>query len=711
MRFLLIWLGFAVPIVAAEPWWIADPLRILDLTTSITRVDYRDPVALAKQKAALGYNAEHLDAMGMPAGLDDKHFYFRSSVAPANMPDYLKRYVPEAKKNGIRTLIYFNVHWYTKAFAEEHPDWRQIREDGKPVDGVYETGTDMCVNTPWRKWCFQIVKDLADYGVDGIFYDGPIYRAESCYCKYCQTKFQAKYGRPLPSKAARQGKDFRDLIQFQADSLADFLRDTQAVLKKANPNAALYMNGGVRGGNWATARLNRVLVKEQDILGSEGGFISGDLTRTPLWKPGLTARMLETQAGGKPTVIFSAAGHKPWTFSLLPAPELRLLYADTIANAASVWMGITPFEFDQPEMSTLTEMNRFVEKNAAYYRKTKSEARVAIVWSDTTANFYAGADAQMIDINKIPNRSAVGNLDAEFNGMADALVRSQVPFDVLDDTSLESESLARYQAIFLPNVACMNDKTAARLREYVQQGGNLVATFETSHYDDTGVHRQDFALADVFGVRSANKIIGPTQWDFMKPVAKDPLTNGIGRELVPTSHYRVIAKASTAKPLWMYTVPLKGRYDGVPPVSEDPALLVNRVGKGTAVYISGDFGATIAQFHTPELMSLIYNAARQYSTPPVSLANAPTSVELTWRSQENGRRRMLHVVNFTGEMTRPIGAIVPLRDLKVRFNAGVNPKTVRTLMRPAQLAVRRTPEGAAEVIVPRVDEYEVLVIE
>ncbi len=68
MRFLLIWLGFAVPIVAAEPWWVADPLRILDLTTSITRVDYRDPVELAKQKAALGYNAEHLDAMGMPAG-------------------------------------------------------------------------------------------------------------------------------------------------------------------------------------------------------------------------------------------------------------------------------------------------------------------------------------------------------------------------------------------------------------------------------------------------------------------------------------------------------------------------------------------------------------------------------------------------------------------------------------------------------------------
>ena len=46
------------------------------------------------------------------------------------------------------------------------------------------------------------------------------------------------------------------------------------------------MNGGVRGANWATGRLNRALVAEQDLLGSEGGFIGGDLTRTPLWKPG-----------------------------------------------------------------------------------------------------------------------------------------------------------------------------------------------------------------------------------------------------------------------------------------------------------------------------------------------------------------------------------------------------------------------------------------
>jgi hypothetical protein len=90
-----------------------------------------------------------------------------------------------------------------------------------------------------------------------------------------------------------------------------------------------------------------------------------------------------------------------------------------------------------------------VAKNARICRG-RSEATTALVWSDTTANFYAGADAQMIDIDRVPQRSEVGNLDAEFSGLAEALLRSQTPFDVIDDVSLDQENLKRYAAIFLP---------------------------------------------------------------------------------------------------------------------------------------------------------------------------------------------------------------------------------------------------------------------
>jgi Hypothetical glycosyl hydrolase 6/Beta-galactosidase trimerisation domain len=708
---LAAWLASLPSLAAQTPWWDREPLRIIDLTTSFSRIDELNPASIAARKAALGYNAEHLEVMGMAGGLDDRHFFFKSGVTTHSNPDFLRAYMPEAHKRGIRVFIYFNVHWYTKAFAEEHPDWRQIRENGKPLDGVYDTGADFCVNTPWRKWCFQVLRDLAAYGIDGVFYDGPVYRPDTCYCHYCREKFRSRFGREMPSKATRRGPAFKDLVDFQAASLADFLHDSRQVLKSINPEIALYMNGGVRGANWATDRLNRVLVGEQDLLGSEGGFIGSDLTRVPLWKPGLTARLLESQAPGKPRVIFSAASHKPWTFSILPGPELRLLYADSIANAANVWFGITTFEFDQPEMEPLAAMNAFLRTNAEYYKGTRSEAKAAVVWSDTTANFYSGAGAQLIDVDTVARTSKVGDLDAEFSGVTEALLRAHTPFDVIDDATLENEPLARYHAIFLPNVACMSEKAAARIREYVRAGGGLFATLETSLYDDTGLRRKDFALADVFGAADAHRMAGPRRWDFMRPASRDSLLDGIGREMIPSPEYYVAVSARGARPVLRYTAPLAGRYDGVPPISDDPALLVNSFGKGKAVYFTGDFGNTIAAYHTPELLDIAANAVNAMAPPAFELAGAPGSVEAVLRSQNNGTRLLLHLVNFTGEMTRPIRRVVPLDHVTVSF-ADLGPvKKAYTLMGRQAVVAGKNAQGRMEFALPRIAEYEVLVIE
>jgi hypothetical protein len=421
--------------------------------------------------------------------------------------------------------------------------------------------------------------------------------------------------------------------------------------------------------------------------------------------------MLETQAAGKPTVIFSAAAHKPWTFSLLPEPELRLLYADTIANGASVWMGITPFDMRQPEMKTIAEMNQYVARNRGYYTGSRSEATAAVVWSDVTANFYEGSPAQMIDIDRIPQRSAVGNVDSEFNGIAEALLRAHTPFDVIDDVTLEREPLERYAAIFLPNVACMSDRVAARLKAYVESGGNLFATFETSIYDETGVRRPDFALAALFGVTDAKRIAGPNQWDFMKPVARHWLLESIEREMLPSSTYHVGVKPAGGDVLVRFTNPLKGRYDGIPALSPDPALMVHTVGKGTVVYFSGDFGNMVAAFRLPEYLKMAANAVRRMAPPPVTIENAPASVEVVWRSQPGPGRKLLHLVNFTGEMTRPITRILPLRDVRITLPRGLAPSRAHTLVRARTLPLSKDSAGRLHVTLPSAGEYEVVVFE
>jgi hypothetical protein len=73
---------------------------------------------------------------------------------------------------------------------------------------------------------------------------------------------------------------------------------------------------------------------------------------------------------------------------------------------------------------------------------------------------------------------------------------------------------------------------------------------------------------------------------------------------------------------------MAGRYDGLPEVSDDAAIIVNSFGLGRSVYFSGDLGNAILNFHLPEHLRLVGNAVRELAPPPASLENAPEPIEL-----------------------------------------------------------------------------------
>jgi hypothetical protein len=197
----------------------------------------------------------------------------------------------------------------------------------------------------------------------------------------------------------------------------------------------------------------------------------------------------------------------------------------------------------------------------------------------------------------------------------------------------------------------------------------------------------------------------------MKPSGADPLLEHLKRELMPSTAYYVVGAPAGARDLIRFTKPLAGRYDGIPDPSPDPALLVNTVGKGKAIYFTGDLGASIHNFRIAEHMQLVENVARRLAPPPVALENAPSSVEVVLRSQADGRRWLLHLVNFTGEMTRPIRKIVPLREVRVSVAPELVLKRARTLVGRRELVVRRDAAGRATIVIPQIDEYEVVLLE
>ena len=75
-------------------------------------------------------------------------------------------------------------------------------------------------------------------------------------------------------------------------------------------------------------------------------------------------------------------------------------------------------------------------------------------------------------------------------------------------TNSRLEEIAKYSALLLPNTALLSDEQCRQLREYVDTGGSLLATYETSLYTERNRKRNDFGLADVFGIQRAGESIG-----------------------------------------------------------------------------------------------------------------------------------------------------------------------------------------------------------
>ena len=78
-----------------------------------------------------------------------------------------------------------------------------------------------------------------------------------------------------------------------------------------------------------------------------------------------------------------------------------------------------------------------------------------------------------------------------------AILEKHWPIRILTEYDLEDADLHGVSVLVLPNVACLSPRSAEVVRRFVRQGGGLVASFETSLYDENFHRRPDFALADV----------------------------------------------------------------------------------------------------------------------------------------------------------------------------------------------------------------------
>jgi hypothetical protein len=609
----------------------------------------------------------------------------------------MRRYLAESRRKGLSVILYLNCHILLESQQGKAEDWAMLRKDGDYAK-LYDTYYGCCVNSSWADYFLSSVESLKPFDIAGIFFDGP--NTEPCFCPRCRELFRGRHKKPLAKASAAEAREFG------LDSALHFMTRAYGKVKEVNPAWIAYFNMPVLHSGMTASQIQRAL-DGNDIIGTEGGFqFYGPPKDADIWRCGMSARAIEAVAGDKPRVIFMAGDHKPWSWYLHTPAETKLCYASALANGASVWYGIhcRTRHLDSPAGRAAREMVQFDRQNDALYQHSASLADVALLYSFNTAKRYtsSGEQTDFYRSGGTQTDAVIGNYWESLNGAYGLLFRSGIPCDII--TELNIEDLCRYRVLIVPTGACLEENAAEAIRDFVRCGGVLVADSETSLYDEDGRRLENFQLADVFGASFAG-YRRYARHDYFSLDARWDLFAREGLPFIPAPLAAVdVSVARGTDVLARLCPPLPGRYAGAPGKPVYPFILRRRTGRGTSYYLAGTFFELYRKFGIPHYRRIVRQIVRQHARPLVELLNAPESIELTVRRTSRPNTLVLHLVNYSGGMTRPVDRTVPLKGLGLKVN--VPAESARALVSGRKLRLGR----GGRIALPELREFEVLTI-
>jgi hypothetical protein len=673
--------------------WDQYPLRIGALQCNFEGGE-RQTLAMPARWARMGMNVEQL--------FHPMADSYSSLFNPRRHGKLLRRYIVEAKRRGLRIILYLNIHIIGPGDSHRYRTWAQQSADGE-YPKFYETYYACCLNSLWKDHFFNVLDSLCSYDIDGIFLDGPATIENGCHCRFCQNLYRKRYGKKMP--AGPLPFDFCRGIQ------ENFLSETYRRFKQMKPDGIVYMNLGLEHAA-ASYHDIRESLKFNDWLGTEGGFMFyGSPKNSYLWKPGFAARLLEAVAPQKPRVIFMAGDQKPWSWYMHAAAETELCIASSVANGANVWYGLHGASrlLETPSGKAAGRMFNFLKKHSVHYEQTISAAKVALFFSyETDRAFSAPTEtSDLYGTGKDLKKEEIGDHKKEAHGFADWLTRRHIPYDIVTDLNPDAGLWQRYDWLILPGVAAMSPETAEAVRNYVRAGKNLLATFNSSRYDQHGRRYRDLALGDVFGVIDMGSTTQYRNFNYFIPGGRQSLFRGITAPYVPAAGKAIDIRLNRgAIPLARYLHPWAGRYMPNTRIWH-PAIVENRFGNGSCLYFAGNIGEFWLDFYAPEYDIMLYNAVRAELHDLVRLVEAPSPVEMTVRQRNS--TLYVHLVNHCSFDIRPISRIVSRNNLVLQIFLPYS-VCVRSLALHKELPVERH-GGIQKVILPVLKAYDMLQIQ
>ena len=594
--------------------------------------------------------------------------------------DPLGDLIAGCRKLGMAVLVRTDPHATYDDAAEAHPDW--IAVDASGNKRRHWASPEMWVTCGLGPYNFEFMTDvkkeiMSRYHADGVFinrWDG----SGMCYCEHCVKNFKAASGFDLPRTDNAQDPVRRAYILWREQRLLDLWQTWDRAVRDLNPDACVIPNTGGLGSPLDMKKvgdLAPMLVADRQ---ARHGLMAP-------WAIGLSAKEYRATLGKKPAIGMFSVGVEEayrWKDSVQNADEIRLWTADLIANGMRPWF--IKFGAVLRDDRWLKPVEEIFVRHARwekYLRNERPLARVAVVYSQQTARF-------------VGNRT-----EDHLNGWYQALIEARIPFELVHERLLDAAHVDLFKTLIFPDVVALSDAQCAQVGEFVERGGSVIATHETSLSDELGVRRKNFGLADLFGVNFAGRIESRMQNAYLRleheATRHHPLLKGLEdapRIIHGVSRIEVEPRESfPPMPLTLISSYPDLPMEKVFPRSEKtgPAqVFLREVGgadgksRGRVVYFPWDIDHTFWEVLAVDHFKLLRNSVEWATNEdPMVTVTGPGVIDVTVWRQKNSLT--VHLVNLTNPMLMkgPVRELIPIGEQKVRVHL---PGRKRTDSRPNQ---------------------------